>query len=380
MNVKCPNCRFKFDVNPTDVNEQNEVNCTCPRCGKTFVSQVLESNAKPPVEQPANQGPVAEPIGPQPQVQAQPEESEVELYYAAMKCIENGQNEEAKAYVTRLLQLNPTEQLYIKFKDKLDQADELKRKEEERIKTIYFSAMKCIDSCQFDQAEIHIRNLLDINPGNTMYQNLQNRLIEARRMEELRQATLRQQEETRKREEEQRKQQELLEKARRTLKDMFAGNNFDMEVMRGLNITDAQVKGTSDVIDTMPQDVREILLKLSFDQLVDWLRKPTNEKLQWVANAKENLLTPEQKRKMEEEQLYEKAQDYINQGLFNTAQDYVNRLLEMYPDNPKYQALSQKLGNSGSNDSGESGRSGGSGCMVVILALIISVAASIIIL
>ena len=35
MNVKCPNCRYKFDIE-VKVNENNEVSCICPRCGNDF--------------------------------------------------------------------------------------------------------------------------------------------------------------------------------------------------------------------------------------------------------------------------------------------------------------------------------------------------------
>lgn len=34
MEVKCPNCRFKFDVNPNE--DGVDVNCVCPRCGNKF--------------------------------------------------------------------------------------------------------------------------------------------------------------------------------------------------------------------------------------------------------------------------------------------------------------------------------------------------------
>ena len=35
MNVKCPNCRFKFDVDAV-VGDDNQVTCVCPRCGNKF--------------------------------------------------------------------------------------------------------------------------------------------------------------------------------------------------------------------------------------------------------------------------------------------------------------------------------------------------------
>lgn len=218
MNVKCPNCRFKFDVNPADANAYIEVNCTCPRCGKSFVAQVQEPGPKPQMEPPPHREPVVEPTQSQPQSQPQLQGSEVDLYYTAMKCMEDGMGYEARAYVNRLLELNPNESLYIQLKEKLDRADEEKRREEERIKTLYFSAMKCIDSAQFSQAAEYIKSLVAVSPNKPMYQNLWNRLDEAQRLEAQRQEELRQQEEARRREEE-RRHKELLEQVARKMEE-----------------------------------------------------------------------------------------------------------------------------------------------------------------
>ena len=68
MNVKCPNCRFKFDIE-VKINDNNEVSCICPRCGNDFavephteITTSLEDKKKdaststtPPQEQPQTQ-------------------------------------------------------------------------------------------------------------------------------------------------------------------------------------------------------------------------------------------------------------------------------------------------------------------------------------
>jgi len=371
MNVKCPNCRYKFDVNPTDVNENNEVSCSCPRCGKSFATEVKgESVSMPQAEVPKADSPTSEERVPQQSQSSQVEGTEIEIYYTAMKCMESGRAEDARPYVTRLLQLNPNEPLYIKFKEQLDQADEAKRREEERIKQLYFSAMKCIDNGQFDHAETHIKSLLETNPDEPMYLNLRDKLAEAKRIEAEHQKHLREQEEARKLEEERREAQELYEKERKAFDAMFSRAELDTELMKKYNLSEAQVNEAIDIITSLPQEVKEHLAKWPLDQLADWSRMPTNEKQQWAANAKEHLLTPEQKRQREEEQLYEKAKDYINQGLLNTAQDYVDKLLEKNPNDKRFLALHQKLNNRGNDASNSSG----SGCMVVILAIIISLA------
>ena len=47
MEVKCPNCRFKFDVNPNE--DGIDVNCVCPRCGNKFTAN-SPAQAKPKVD------------------------------------------------------------------------------------------------------------------------------------------------------------------------------------------------------------------------------------------------------------------------------------------------------------------------------------------
>lgn len=37
MNIKCPKCRFKFDIDVA-ANDSNKVPCICPRCGTDFVA------------------------------------------------------------------------------------------------------------------------------------------------------------------------------------------------------------------------------------------------------------------------------------------------------------------------------------------------------
>lgn len=193
MNVKCPNCRFKFDVNPTDVNEQNEVNCTCPRCGKAFISQyiapVTEHPAEAPIQQPS---PSAAPTSP-----AISQEQETDLYYAVMKRMKAGQHEEAGIYLEKLLALKPNEPMYLDIKKQLD-----------GIKQSYLLANKYIRTGNWNLARLYINDLLKANPNEPMYLSLQDELFEAQRQEAQRQEAQRQ-------EEEERKKQEALLKAQK---------------------------------------------------------------------------------------------------------------------------------------------------------------------
>ena len=218
MNVKCPNCRFKFDVNPTDVNEQNEVNCTCPRCGKAFTSQyiapVTEQPAEAPIQQPS---PSAAPPSP-----AISQEQETDLYYAVMKRMKAGQHEEAGIYLEKLLAMKPDEPMYLDIKKQLD-----------GIKQSYLLANKYIRTGQWNLARLYIDDLLKANPNEPMYLSLQEELIEAQRAEAQRQEMLRQQEEQRR--EEQRKHEEAEKEAAqkeeeaqrmKMLKEKAKGNNL----------------------------------------------------------------------------------------------------------------------------------------------------------
>lgn len=180
MNVKCPNCRFKFDVNPTDVNEQNEVNCTCPRCGMAFTSQYIAPSFNRPIEVPALQI----------DAQTQPvvsEEQEADLYYAVMKRMKAGQHEEAGIFLKKLLALKPDEPIYQEIKEQLD-----------GIKRSYLLATKYISSGQLNLAELYVNDLLKVNPNDPMYLGLKEDLDEAKRVENQKKEEERKHEEERK--------------------------------------------------------------------------------------------------------------------------------------------------------------------------------------
>ena len=183
MNVKCPNCRFRFDVTPTDINDNNEVNCTCPRCGSAFTSKYIASSSNHPFEEPV------------PSINAQvppvvSEEEEADLYYAVMKRMKAGQHEEAGVYLKKLLALKPDEPIYKDIKEQLD-----------KIKQSYLLATKYISSGQFDLAEQYVNDLLQVNPKEPMFLSLKKSLDEVKLIEAQRQEELRQQQEAGKEEE-----------------------------------------------------------------------------------------------------------------------------------------------------------------------------------
>lgn len=81
MNVKCPKCRYKFDVDIV-VNDSNEVTCICPRCGNRFeveppeepTPQSVVEEITAPVPQPQEPPALPPPVAEQPQIQqAEPE-------------------------------------------------------------------------------------------------------------------------------------------------------------------------------------------------------------------------------------------------------------------------------------------------------------------
>lgn len=52
MNVKCPNCRFKFDV--TAPPEGGAIECICPRCGNKFSHEFPVQEPPPSKQEPVN--------------------------------------------------------------------------------------------------------------------------------------------------------------------------------------------------------------------------------------------------------------------------------------------------------------------------------------
>ena len=205
MNVKCPNCRYKFDVNPIEVDDQNEVNCTCPRCGTSFTTQYVAPAANHPVE-----GPVQQPSSNGDQ--SMPSVSggqEADLYFAVMKRMKEGQYEEAGAYLSKLLELKPNDPIYLDVKEQLD-----------GIKQSYLLATRFIQSGDLNSAVPHVNRLLEISPYDPMIVSLRDSLLQAQQQEMLRQEELRRQEEERRREEErikeeERKREEAIKEAER---------------------------------------------------------------------------------------------------------------------------------------------------------------------
>ena len=393
MNVKCPNCRYKFDVNPTDVNDNNEVNCSCPRCGKAFASEYI-----PPVNKT-----VETPIDPQNLGNNHPpmfstQEQEADLYYALMTQMKAGNFGEAGIYLEKLLSLKPGEPVYLSIKEQLD-----------GIKQSFLLATKFIQTGELDKAEPHINSLLQIRPDEPMYLNLKEELDKAQRIEAQRKEQQRQQEKARRLEEERHREQQRLEEERRreqqrleeerrkeqqrleeerrreqqlleeeqqqrednrkALNKMLIGLGMSHESWMELNLNDEQVQETIDIINSLPPELESTFAEMPSGQLVAWVKLPTTNKRQWVKQQKKNPLS-----NIIDQQTYKKAFDYyMNQGLYDAARHYLDKLLELNPIDTEYLKLKEDLDSKSSNPVKEY-KSSGRGCMVVILAIIISLA------
>lgn len=154
MNVKCPNCRFKFDVNQTDTNEHS---CICPRCGKSV--SVMEHTMTNDIENASFD---------------EPQGSEAELFFTAKALVDEGRYQEARTYITKLLEISPDEVLYLGFKNELDIIDE----ERQYVEQQYSTAVSYIDSGHLELAETIVDELLQINPLEPLYQELSTKLYE----------------------------------------------------------------------------------------------------------------------------------------------------------------------------------------------------------
>ena len=153
MNVKCPNCRFKFDIG-IHSNECKENECICPRCGKLIsINQLKEVQltADKDVQTPAD---------------AIPQGSEVELFFEAKRLIDEGSYEKALGYVSKLLEISPNEILYLNLKELIDKTDEEKRKSKERVEQMYSSAIHHIETNELELAESLINELQEILDKN----------------------------------------------------------------------------------------------------------------------------------------------------------------------------------------------------------------------
>ena len=394
MNVKCPNCRYKFDVNPTGVNENNEVNCSCPRCGNAFASEYIppvDITVEPPIDQPQNPG-NNQPLG------FSTQEQEADLYYALMTQMKAGNFGEAGIYLEKLLSLKPGEPVYLSIKEQLD-----------GIKQSFLLATKFIQTGELDKAEPHINSLLQIRPDEPMYLNLKEELDKAQRIEAQRKEQQRQQEKARRLEEERHREQQRLEEERRreqqrleeerrreqqrleeerrreqqlleeeqqqrednrkALNKMLIGLGMSHESWMELNLNDEQVQETIDIINSLPPELESTFAEMPSGQLVAWVKLPTTNKRQWVKQQKKNPLS-----NIIDQQTYKKAFDYyMNQGLYDAARHYLDKLLELNPIDTEYLKLKEDL-DSKSRNSVKKHKSSGRGCMVVIFAIIISLA------
>lgn len=324
MNVKCPNCRFKFDVNPTDVNANNEVNCTCPRCGMAFTSQYVAPANNLPMGEPAR------PIGaPMPPVDV--EEQEADLYYAVMKRMKAGQHEEAGIYLEKLLALKPDEPIYRNIKEQID-----------NIKRAYLLATKYINSGQLNLAEMYVDDLLKVNPNDPMYLSLRNDLDQAQHRELLRQEELLRQQKAHRREEERRheeaRQEELriLEEAQLEEERLFAEAQHKAQEEKIIELIESGELDNAEseldkALEDSPDDPEYLSLKERLEECrVEELRQ------------KEILRQAEEELREEERMGKDEVSEHLKQVLY------------------------------GEND--DSNDSSGSGCMVVILAFIVTLA------
>ena len=161
MNVKCPKCRFKFEVSVP--SECTETKHSCPRCGNLFVTAV-------PVASTQVQSAAQEPSKLEmPQLL---QGSEAELFFTAQRLMDEGRCKEAMPYIDTLLDMCPGEFLYLQFKQQLQQTLEEQQLLEKKIN----DASDYIDSEQLGIAQVLVNELLQVSPNNPRYIELENRL------------------------------------------------------------------------------------------------------------------------------------------------------------------------------------------------------------
>ena len=108
MNVKCPNCRFKFDAPTDNANPGEEITCTCQRCGRQFpvVVEVPEAVVPEPAAQPQVQSPIPAPVtnvtSPKPIYPA-----EHAVYQEACEALHQWRLDDARELVNQLMATNP---------------------------------------------------------------------------------------------------------------------------------------------------------------------------------------------------------------------------------------------------------------------------------
>ena len=106
-----------------------------------------------------------------------PQSSEAELYFTAKELMDKERYQEARPYVTKLLEISPDEALYRGLKEELDIIDENKRYIEQK----YNEAVDYINNDQPELAEPIVEELLEANPYEPRYRNLKARLKEKKR-------------------------------------------------------------------------------------------------------------------------------------------------------------------------------------------------------
>lgn len=182
MNVKCPNCRFKFDVLSIDINKQS---CICPRCGRHVAIEFIKPN----------------PVIEYPQAKPEPHFNEADMFFAAKNFRDEGRYDEAMVYIDKLLEISPDEALYRNFKEDLNRLSE----EKSIIEQKYSDAATSLDDGRLEFADHLINELLQINPRDPLYLSLKERLEEKKRQKVQQIELERLKEEARRREVEQKK-------------------------------------------------------------------------------------------------------------------------------------------------------------------------------
>ena len=112
MNVKCPNCRFKFEVSFDNNQAGEEVNCTCQRCGRLFPVVV---EATPFEEEPVE---IEQAV-----LQPEPEQNvsipavdsvEQELYQDACEALRQFRLDDARVCINQLVAMRPNSVEYLR--------------------------------------------------------------------------------------------------------------------------------------------------------------------------------------------------------------------------------------------------------------------------
>lgn len=121
MNVKCPNCRFKFEVSLDNSQAGEEVNCTCRRCGRQFPI-IVETT-------PLEEGPIeVDEVVQQPEIEqiaSVPTIDPIEegLYQDACEALQRFRIDDARNCIHQLLAIRPNSVEYLRLQNQLSQAE-----------------------------------------------------------------------------------------------------------------------------------------------------------------------------------------------------------------------------------------------------------------